>query len=152
MKLTIAAVGKGRKSPEQQLAQSYGERLPWRLAWREVAVADGDTAEQRRQREAAGLTKAVPSGATRVALDGQGLDLASADFARRLGAWRDDGVGEIAFVIGGPDGLERDLVQRCDLALAFGRATWPHMLVRVLLAEQLYRASAILSGHPYHKG
>ncbi len=151
MQITIAAVGKGRKSPEQQLAAGYGERLPWRLAWREVAVCEGDTAEQRRQREAAALTKAIPQEATRVALDGQGQDLASADFAKRLGAWQDEGIADVAFLIGGPDGLAGELVRGSDLALAFGRQTWPHLLVRVLLAEQLYRASAILSGHPYHR-
>ena len=103
------------------------------------------------QAEAEALLAGVPPGAVLVALDERGRDLASTELAERLGAWRDDGIREAGFVIGGPDGLAPAVTERADLLLAFGRATWPHMLVRAMLAEQLYRAASILAGHPYHR-
>ena len=86
-----------------------------------------------------------------MALDERGRDLTSVAFAERLGRWRDDGVRDLAFVIGGADGLAPAVRDRAALTLAFGRATWPHMLVRTMLAEQIYRAQTILTGHPYHR-
>lgn len=93
----------------------------------------------------------LPKSAVRVVLDERGRDLASADFAKRLGRWRDDG-REIACIIGGAYGLPDAARKSADLLLAFGQATWPHMLVRAMLAEQLYRAQEILNGRPYHHG
>jgi 23S rRNA (pseudouridine1915-N3)-methyltransferase len=86
-----------------------------------------------------------------VALDEAGRQLDSAGLARRIARWQDQGHGTLAFVIGGPDGLASSVLDRAEATLAFGRMTWPHRLVRVMLAEQLYRASTILSGHPYHR-
>ncbi len=102
-------------------------------------------------REAALLRATVPKGARVVALDGGGRGLGSLAFAERLGQWRDDGVGDVAFLIGGADGLEAKLRDDADFVLALGPQTWPHLLVRGLLAEQLYRAECIASGHPYHR-
>ena len=93
----------------------------------------------------------MPQGALAVALDEHGRQLDSLAFARRLGEWQDQGRSEIAFLIGGPDGLAPSLLEQADAVIALGSMTWPHRLVRVLLAEQLYRASAILAGHPYHR-
>ena len=84
-------------------------------------------------------------------MDERGRDLKSRELADRIGRWRDDGVQDLAFAIGGADGLSQAVRDRADLLLAFGRATWPHMLVRAMLAEQIYRAQTILSGHPYHR-
>ena len=86
-----------------------------------------------------------------MALDERGRQLGSRDFAQKLGAWRDQGVAEIAFVIGGADGLAESLRRRADLTLSLGQMTWPHMLARAMLVEQIYRAQQILAGHPYHR-
>jgi 23S rRNA (pseudouridine1915-N3)-methyltransferase len=106
---------------------------------------------RRKDAEAALLLAAVPPGAAVVALDGRGRDLTSEETAARLGAWRDAGRRDAAFLVGGPEGLADAVLAAADLRLAFGRQTWPHRLVRVMLAEQLYRATAILAGHPYHR-
>ena len=87
-----------------------------------------------------------------VALDGRGKTLTSEEFATRLARWRDDGIADLVFVIGGADGLDRRLIERAAFVLSLGAMTWPHLLVRVLLAEQIYRAQSILLGHPYHRG
>lgn len=102
--------------------------------------------------EGALLAAAIPVGATVIALDERGRDLASTAFAERIGKWIDDGVADLAFVIGGADGLLPALRERAALTLCFGKLTWPHLLVRIMLAEQLYRAHTILTGHPYHRG
>jgi 23S rRNA (pseudouridine1915-N3)-methyltransferase len=101
--------------------------------------------------EAPLLTRAVPDGAARVALDERGRMLSSPQLARQLADWRDEGRRDVAFVIGGAAGLAAELRDEADLALSFGPMVWPHMLVRVMLAEQLYRAASILAGTPYHK-
>lgn len=106
---------------------------------------------QPRGSEVEALMTALPGEGRIVALDERGRDLGSAEIAATLGRWRDDGERLATFVIGGADGLDAAVLARADLRLAFGRATWPHMLVRAMLAEQLYRAGTILSGHPYHR-
>jgi 23S rRNA (pseudouridine1915-N3)-methyltransferase len=97
------------------------------------------------------LADAVPKGATIIVLDQRGKTLSSEDFATRLGRWQDEGVGDLAFIIGGADGLDPAWRQRAALVLSLGAMTWPHVLARVMLAEQLYRAQSILAGHPYHR-
>ena len=97
------------------------------------------------------LLAAVPADAAVVALDESGQALSSRALAARIGRWRDDGRGCIAFLVGGADGLDDAVCARADLVLSFGKATWPHMLARAMLAEQLYRAQQILAGHPYHR-
>lgn len=101
--------------------------------------------------EAALLRRVLPDGAVLVALDERGKLMSSPDFAKKLGGWRDAGRGDLAFVIGGADGLDPDLRAQADMALSFGHMVWPHMLVRVMLAEQIYRAASILAGSPYHR-
>jgi 23S rRNA (pseudouridine1915-N3)-methyltransferase len=101
--------------------------------------------------ESIALANVVPDGAAIVLLDPKGENLDSASLAARLRVWRDGGRGEVAFLIGGPDGLAPVLAERATIRVAFGAATWPHQLVRVMLLEQLYRAVTILSGHPYHR-
>jgi 23S rRNA (pseudouridine1915-N3)-methyltransferase len=101
--------------------------------------------------EAALLARAVPEGAVVVALDERGSLMSSPELAATLAQWRDAGRGDVAFLIGGADGLATDLRDRADLSLSFGKMVWPHMLVRVMLVEQLYRAASILAGAPYHR-
>jgi 23S rRNA (pseudouridine1915-N3)-methyltransferase len=104
-----------------------------------------------RAAEADLLGRAIPQDAVAVALDEGGKLMTSPEFAHCLARWRDSGRGDVAFVIGGADGLAPDLRDRADLLLSFGRMVWPHLLARVMLAEQLYRAAAILAGRPYHR-
>ncbi|WP_282128124.1 23S rRNA (pseudouridine(1915)-N(3))-methyltransferase RlmH, partial [Roseobacter litoralis] len=101
--------------------------------------------------EAVLLRRALPDGALIAVLDERGRVESSPDFAGRLGGWRDQGRGDLAFVIGGADGIDPALRAEADFALSFGKMVWPHMLVRVMLAEQLYRAASILAGAPYHR-
>jgi 23S rRNA (pseudouridine1915-N3)-methyltransferase len=101
--------------------------------------------------EAAAILAVIPEKFAMVALDQRGDNLDSAAFARHLGRWRDEQVAGTFFVVGGADGLSPDLRRKAKLSLAFGAATWPHQLVRVMLLEQIYRAATILAGHPYHR-
>lgn len=147
----IAAVGRARRGPEQALFEHYADRLRWPLTVTQVQERRKRTGEELKAAEAALLLEAVPKGAVVVALDERGRELSSPDFAQRLERWRDQGRSDIAFIIGGADGLHPTVRERADLVIALGRMTWPHMLVRALLAEQIYRAQAILEGHPYHR-
>jgi len=152
VRVTILAVGRDRTGPARELFQDYRQRSSWPIDLVEVVAPSGLPAPRRRAEEAARLLGALPRGALPIALDERGRQLDSAAFARRLGAWRDRGESGLAFLIGGPDGLEPTVLERARAVYALGRMTWPHRLVRVLLAEQLYRAQAILAGHPYHRG
>jgi 23S rRNA (pseudouridine1915-N3)-methyltransferase len=152
MQITVAAVGRARPGPERALFDHYRQRLSWSLTLKEVEEKRPLTVIERMGREAEMLLAAVPAGAVVVALDERGGPISSEDFAARLGTWRDQGRARVAFLIGGADGHTDAVRNRSDLLLSFGRMTWPHMLVRGLLAEQLYRAECILANHPYHRG
>jgi 23S rRNA (pseudouridine1915-N3)-methyltransferase len=142
----LIAVGRLREGPELALFQRYDARLRPRLTVMEVAEARGTAAEIKR-RESAALLAAVPKEAVVVALDLGGVALDSAGFSERLAAW-----GRSAcFLIGGAEGLDGSVLDRADFVLSLGAMTWPHFLVRAMLAEQLYRAQAIAAGHPYHR-
>jgi 23S rRNA (pseudouridine1915-N3)-methyltransferase len=150
--LLVVAVGRGRDAPIAALFDEYARcSAGWPLRLVEVQAKDTLPPDRRKDAEADLLLAAVPPGTALVALDERGRDLASAEFAQGLGAWRDQGRRATAFLIGGPDGLADRALAAADLRLAFGRQTWPHRLVRVMLAEQLYRATTILAGHPYHR-
>lgn len=154
MHVTIACVGRAARAKHdaaQTLIETYRERLPWPVDIREVEDRKGGAADVRRQREAALLRAAVPKGAVLVALDEHGRNLTSRDFAAQIQRWRDAGEPEIAFLLGGADGLDPALLAEARLKLALGAMTWPHLLARVLLLEQLYRAWSLLNNHPYHR-
>jgi 23S rRNA (pseudouridine1915-N3)-methyltransferase len=158
VRLTILAVGRLKAGPERLLYDRYGERIAGAgkgvgisLALREFGESRAGSATVRIADETASIAAATPDGAPVVVLDSTGKSIASAAFAERLGRWRDGGARDVALVIGGPDGLDRAIVARADLVLAFGAMTWPHQLVRIMLAEQIYRAVTILAGHPYHR-
>lgn len=147
--MRLIAVGRLRAGPEAELFARYNARLRPPLAVTEVAEAPGSPAEAKR-REGAALLAALPAAAFAVALDLGGTAPSSEGLARLLERWR--GVSRpLCFLIGGAEGLDAAVLARADAALSLGPLTWPHMLVRALLAEQLYRAQAILSGHPYHR-
>lgn len=123
-------------------------RPPIQLHEVEVRKADD---KSRRKREAELITAAIPDGATIVALDETGRNLTSREFAKRLSHWRNTGTNELVFIIGGADGLTDEIRNKATLVMSFGKSTWPHLLVRGMLAEQLYRAQQIHAGHPYHR-
>jgi len=152
MRITIAAVGRLRDGPMLALYRDYVARLSWPVTLKEVEERRKLAPPERIAAESRLLVDALPDKATIVALDQRGRSLSSEDFAARLGQWRDQGVGDLAFVIGGADGLAPEWRRRAALVLSLGAMTWPHLLVRVMLSEQLFRAQAILSGHPYHRG
>lgn len=151
MRIVIAAVGRLRQGPEMALVETYRRRIHWPLSISEVEEKRPLPAAERRKREAALLRAAIPDGAATVALDERGTAMTSAQFATRLGAWQDEGVRDLAFVIGGADGLDPAMRETADLKISFGIMTWPHLMARCMLMEQIYRAQQILAGHPYHK-
>lgn len=155
MKITVACIGKAGRAKHdaaQSLIESYCERLPWPVAIREVEDRkQGGTVAERKSREAALLLAATPRSAVIVALDERGKILSSRQFADQLAQWRDHGEQDVAFLIGGADGLDAALVAKARLTLSLSAMTWPHLLARVMLLEQLYRAWSLQTGHPYHR-
>lgn len=149
--IILCAVGRLKSGPEKTLFDQYVKRIPWTFDVVEVTEQRKLPPEERRRAEAGQLLSKAPDGAKLVVLDETGDDLGSRQLARKLGDWRDEGCRQAAFVIGGADGVDESLKRKADMILSFGKLTWPHMLVRTLLAEQIYRAYAILSGHPYHR-
>ncbi len=138
MKLHVIARGKIARSPEAELVARYEKRIAWPLQLTELPETGGR----------------IPEPATpfrTVLLDERGKQYSSEAFAEILGRWRDDGIREARFVIGAADGHSAEERGEADLLLAFGKATWPHLLARAMLLEQLVRATAILAGHPYHR-
>lgn len=152
MRLSIIAVGRLKAGPHEALARHYAERLTLPLTIREVEEKRRLPPAELREREAALLLAAVPRGATIVALDARGTALSSETFAARLAQWRERGVGDLAFLIGGAEGLAAGLREKSELVLSLGPMTWPHLLARGMVLEQLYRAQQIIAGHPYHRG
>lgn len=151
MRLTLIAVGRAKRGPDEELFNLYAKRLSPPLEVIEVEEKRPLSGDALKAREAELIAAKVPAGAHLIALDERGPALSSRAFATRLGGLRDDGIRDAAFVIGGADGLDAGLRGSANWVLSFGPQTWPHMLVRVLLAEQLYRAQTILAGHPYHR-
>ncbi len=151
MKITIAAVGRLRSGPIKQLFEEYIRRLRWTVTLHEVDNGRGASAAVRRRDEGKRIGRLLPKGVPVLALDETGEELDSVSFSGRLERWRDGGIRELTFVIGGADGLDETIRKDATIVLAFGRQTWPHFLIRAMLAEQLYRAYTISTGHPYHR-
>ena len=151
MKLTIAAIGRAGRGPERDLYEHYAGRIRWPLTLRELEEKKKLGPAEMMRREGELLLAAVPAGATLVALDRRGQVLDSQAFADRLARWRDTSVGDVAFLVGGAEGHAEPLLKKAALVLSFGAMTWPHMLARAMLAEQIYRAQQMLAGHPYHR-
>jgi len=150
VRICILAVGKLRDGPMKSLFSDYAGRLPWKLKVTEIADRSNDPPKTRVQREGEDLRKRLPAGRL-LALDETGADLTSEAFAGLLRQSQDAGTDTVSFAIGGADGHCAQTLAAADRVLSFGQATWPHQMVRVMLAEQLYRASTILDGHPYHR-
>ena len=155
MRLHLAAVGRLRTGPERALIDDYLERC--NRTGRALSLGPVTEHEVEDKRgggmvaEGVLLARVVPDGAVLVVLDERGKALSSPDLAALMAGWRDAGRQDAAFVIGGADGIDPALRAQADLTISFGRMVWPHMLIRVMLAEQLYRATTILAGGPYHR-
>ena len=151
MNLTIIAVGRAKAGPERALFDHYRKRLPWTFDLIEVEERRRLDGRALQESEGALLLAKVPKGAKIVVLDERGSIPSSADFAEMLGHWRDDGLASVSFLIGGADGHTDAVRKKADKVLSLGKLTWPHMLVRGMLAEQVYRSWSILHNHPYHR-
>ena len=159
MRVVVIAIGRLKQGPERELAERYRERfddIGRKLGFRgleihEIAESRARDTATRMAEEAAAISALIPEKYLLVALDEHGENVDSAAFARHLGRWRDQSVANTIFTIGGADGLLPDLRRKAKLSIAFGCATWPHQMVRVMLLEQIYRAATILAGHPYHR-
>jgi len=147
----VLAVGRLRRGPLYDLQTDYAHRLVPPAAIVEVEEKRKLPPAQLKAREAELLLAARPPNARLVALDKRGEEWSSRDLAGRLAAWRDHGAATVAFAIGGADGLGQAVLDEADAVLSLGAMTWPHLLVRTMLLEQLYRAQQILAGHPYHR-
>lgn len=158
MRIIVAAIGR-LKGPETELSERYRKRAAQtgrNVGLRDVEIigireSRADDAGKRMLEESIALANVIPQDAAVVLLDGRGENLDSAALAGRIAQWRSNERPAVVFVIGGADGLAPTLREKAELRLAFGTATWPHQLVRVMLLEQLYRAMTILTGHPYHR-
>src|SRR5882757_5905121 len=159
MKIVVVSIGRLKQGPERELAERYRERfedIGRKLGFRgleihEIPESRARDAATRIAEEAAAISALIPQKYVLVALDERGKSIDSTAFALQLGRWRDEGTPNTIFTIGGADGLSPDLQRKAKLRIAFGSATWPHQMVRVMLLEQIYRAATILAGHPYHR-
>jgi len=159
MRFTLSCIGKMKSGADKDIFDRYLERA--RKTGRGLGIADvtlSEMAESRAQRaddrkaeEAKAILQAVSGGVRLVVLDENGRNLTSPAFSQKLESWKDEGVPEVVFAIGGADGHGQDVLARADLKLALGAMTWPHQIARILLVEQIYRAMTIQSGHPYHR-
>lgn len=155
MRLHLCVVGRMRNGPEKDLFSDYIDRFE--KSGRGMGLGPVNVVEVEDRKgggqvaEAALLTKALPKGATIMVMDERGRVMSSPEFAGQLAKWRDNGCQDLAIVIGGADGLTAEFRSNADFALSFGKMVWPHMLARVMLSEQLYRAASILAGSPYHR-
>jgi 23S rRNA (pseudouridine1915-N3)-methyltransferase len=159
MRIVVAAVGRLKQGPETELSERYRKRAA--QTGRQLGLRDLEIIEIRESRaadvgkrmleESIALANVIPENAAVVLLDPLGENLDSAGFAAKLAKWRANGRSAAVFLIGGADGLAPTLREKAELRISFGSATWPHQLVRVMLLEQIYRATTILTGHPYHR-
>jgi len=159
MRIIVAAVGRLKAGPETELSERYRKRAAQvgrNLGLRDVEIIEiresrASDAGKRMLEESIALATVIPQRAAVVLLEVRGDNLDSVSLAARLTQWRAADCPAVVFVIGGADGLSPSLADKADLRLSFGAATWPHQLARVMLLEQLYRATTILTGHPYHR-
>ena len=159
MRIVVAAIGRMKQGPERELAERFRKRAA--VSGRTTGLRDIDIieikesragdAQRRMLEESIAIANIIPDKAVTVILDERGESMNSASFAGRLQGWRSEDRPAVIFIVGGSDGLATSLRENAHLRLAFGAATWPHQLVRIMLLEQIYRAVTIISGHPYHR-
>ena len=148
MKIRIIAVGRQKASPTKDLCDEYLKRMNWNVTLKEIDAPKGSTSAQ----EAPLILKELAKPGLVIALDERGETLTSPEFAKKMESWQNQATGnEITFLIGGADGFDNEVRKKAKFLMSFGKQTWPHMLVRVMLLEQIYRAQQISAGHPYHR-
>lgn len=155
MQITLLCVGRMKKGPELEIVQTYLKRCPWSVKIIEVEERRPIKGAERMAREGDLIVKAIashaPANAYIIALDERGKDLRSPEFASKINHIQEQGISDLIFLIGGADGYDPAVKQQANFLFSLGKLTWPHMMARAMLAEQIYRASTILSSHPYHK-
>ncbi|MGY8985647.1 MAG: 23S rRNA (pseudouridine(1915)-N(3))-methyltransferase RlmH [Sphingomonadales bacterium] len=151
MKISIIAVGKIGHSPEQRLVDRYKKRIKVPIQLIEVEEKRPIKGNERKIREGELLLDNLSQNAHVIILDELGHEFSSLEFSKKLSNFQDIGISDLVFIIGGPDGLSDNLKKRANMSISLGKMTWPHMMVRSMLVEQIYRAYSILQGHPYHK-
>ena len=151
MQYIIVAAGRWKAGPEKDLYEKFEKRIQPSLLLKEVDQKRKGSKVERLHREGAIFLKAVPDGAQIIAMDENGKNLSSMGLANQLQLWSNDGVQKTAFLIGGADGHDKNVLESANIILSLGPQTWPHMMVRSMIAEQIYRAQSILTGHPYHR-
>ena len=147
MHIYIVAIGKNRSKPLIALFEEYKKRLSWKLTLKELPSKKNEPKSSETHR----ILDSCPDNSIIVALDERGQSLASEEFSNRIEKWQHSGKQNLVFLIGGADGFDPSIEKKANFLLSFGKQTWPHMLVRVMMIEQVYRAQQILSGHPYHR-
>ena len=148
MKIRIIAVGRQKASPTKDLCDEYLKRMNWNVTLKEIDAPKGSTSAQ----EAPLILKELAKPGLVIALDERGETLTSPEFAKKMESWQNQATGnEITFLIGGADGFDNEVRKKAKFLMSFGKQTWPHMMVRVMLLEQIYRAQQISAGHPYHR-
>lgn len=154
LKICILAVGKLRSGPEAELVADYlgrFDKVGRGLGLGPARVIEVEAKRSSTATEALMLERAIPNRSPLCILDENGTSVSSPELAKKVGAWRDQGISEVTFLIGGADGIDTAIKERADFSLSFGKMVWPHILARVMLAEQLYRAASILARSPYHR-
>ena len=151
MKITVIAVGKLRVGPETMLVDHFAKRITWPFQILEVEEKKKRSVAKLKKSEANLLLKRCPSGSEIIALDQRGENISSMELATKFNNWQNTGSKEVCILIGRANGLDDIVRQRASFVISFGRLTWPHMLSRVMLTEQIYRAKQIIDGHPYHR-
>jgi len=159
MDITIIAIGKMKNGPERELISRYIERsiksgkqlglTGFKVI--ELSESQRSSALERKADEAKAINKHIPTKANIIVLDEKGKSIGSVAFAKLISNWRDDAIANLFFIIGGADGLDKSIIKSANISIGFSALTWPHQLVRIMLAEQLYRSTTIISNHPYHR-
>lgn len=153
MRVTILSIGKFENSPHKAVYENYLKRIKWKVELKEMDVKNSNnlSAEVKKREEGELLLKALKPGSKLIVCDENGKQFKSRDFAKLLSEFANRGDSDITFVIGGSDGLSEEILKKAALKISFGLATMPHLMVRSVLIEQLYRAESIIAGHPYHR-
>jgi 23S rRNA (pseudouridine1915-N3)-methyltransferase len=151
MNIEIISIGKFRNSPQKEIFELYKKRCSWNIKLKELEVKSGSNPETIKEKEGDLILSSVPSSAKIILLDETGKNLSSKEFAGLIQNFRNNSVSNLAFIIGGADGTSIKVKQKADIILSLGKLTFPHMMVRSILSEQLYRAFSIINNHPYHR-
>lgn len=153
MKISIISIGKFDNSPHKQVFDTYIKRLKWKINLRELDLKNSNNLSVKKTQEGEGalILKALKPSSKIIVLDEEGKQFGSVSFAKMISDFAVAGDSDLSFVIGGSDGLSQEVLKKAHLKISFGKMTFPHLMVRAILAEQLYRAQSIIAGHPYHR-